>query len=48
MKKSVLQLQQMKAPVREKQENSTISVFCLIKSNLSITNCLNDPEPPTE
>jgi len=27
-------------------EHSMLSIFCLIKSSLSITDCLNEPENP--
>lgn len=43
MKKNVLSLQKLQAPQNSKLADSTISIFCIIKSNLSISNCLNDP-----
>ena len=48
--KSVLKLQKLKTVTGFNGgiENSMLSIFCLIKSSLSITNCLNEPENPGE
>ena len=48
--KSVLKLQKLKtvSGFNGGIENSMLSIFCLIKSSLSITNCLNEPENPGE
>ncbi len=48
--KNVLKLQKLKtvSGFNGGKENSMLSIFCLIKSSLSITDCLNEPENPGE
>lgn len=48
--KSVLKLQQLKtiSSFNGGTEFSLLSIFCLIKSSLSITDCLNEPDEPGE
>lgn len=48
--RNVLELQKLKttSSFNGGTENSMLSIFCLLKSSLSITDCLNEPDGPGE